>query len=109
MHPSGPGHYGVDDRGILAMVTPERLRRILTKMLDENEFLSPFGIRSLRNSTNNIHSFSMSKAANTGWTIYLPSRTAACSVATPTGVGTYLDACEHDDHPSPLEFPYVLR
>ncbi len=47
MHPSGPGHYGVDDRGILAMVTPERLRRILTKMLDENEFLSPFGIRSL--------------------------------------------------------------
>jgi hypothetical protein len=47
MHPTGPGHYGVDDRGILAMVNPERLRRILTKMLDENEFLSPYGIRSL--------------------------------------------------------------
>jgi hypothetical protein len=31
----------------MAMVTPERLRRILTKMLDENEFLSPYGIRSL--------------------------------------------------------------
>ena len=29
------------------MVTPERLRRILSKMLDENEFLSPYGIRSL--------------------------------------------------------------
>jgi len=47
MHPTGPGHFGVADRGILAMVTPERLRRILTKMLDENEFLGPYGIRSL--------------------------------------------------------------
>jgi hypothetical protein len=47
MHPTGPGHLGVADRGILAMVTPERLRRILSKMLDENEFLGPFGIRSL--------------------------------------------------------------
>jgi hypothetical protein len=47
MHPTGPGHLGVKERGILAMVTPERLRRILTKMLDENEFLGPYGIRSL--------------------------------------------------------------
>jgi hypothetical protein len=47
IHPTGPGHFGVADRGILAMVTPERLRRILTKMLDENEFLGPCGIRSL--------------------------------------------------------------
>jgi hypothetical protein len=47
IHPTGPGHLGVADRGILALVNPERLRRILTKMLDENEFLSPYGIRSL--------------------------------------------------------------
>ena len=47
MHPTGPGHFGVADRGILAMVTPERLRRILTTMLDENEFLGPYGIRAL--------------------------------------------------------------
>jgi hypothetical protein len=47
IHPTGPGHYGVAERGVLAMVTPERLRRILTKMLDENEFLSPYGIRAL--------------------------------------------------------------
>jgi hypothetical protein len=47
MHPTGPGHLGVADRGILAMVTPERLRRILSKMLDENEFMGPCGIRSL--------------------------------------------------------------
>ena len=47
MHPTGPGHFGVAERGIMALVNPERLRRILTKMLDENEFLSPYGIRSL--------------------------------------------------------------
>jgi hypothetical protein len=47
IHPTGPGHYGVADRGIIALVNPERLRRILAKMLDENEFMGPCGIRSL--------------------------------------------------------------
>jgi hypothetical protein len=47
IHPTGPGHYGVAERGIAAMVNPKRLRRILMKMLDENEFLGPYGIRSL--------------------------------------------------------------
>ncbi len=47
IHPTGPGHLGVADRGILALVNPERLRRILSKMLDENEFLCPYGIRSI--------------------------------------------------------------
>ncbi|HEU5165378.1 MAG TPA: glucosidase, partial [Chitinophagaceae bacterium] len=47
MHPTGPGHLGINDRGILALVNPDRLRRILTKMLDENEFLGPHGIRAL--------------------------------------------------------------
>jgi hypothetical protein len=47
MHPTGPGHLGVNQRGILALVTPERLRRILSRMLDEQEFLSPYGIRSI--------------------------------------------------------------
>jgi hypothetical protein len=47
IHKTGPGHMGVADRGIFALVNEERLRRILSKMLDENEFLSPYGIRSL--------------------------------------------------------------
>jgi len=37
----------VAERGIIALLNPLRLRRILSKMLDENEFLSPCGIRSL--------------------------------------------------------------
>jgi hypothetical protein len=47
LHPFGPEHYGVDGRGLSALVNQERLRRILTKMLDESEFLSPYGIRAL--------------------------------------------------------------
>jgi hypothetical protein len=47
MHPTGDSHRGANDRGILALVDPTRLRRILSKMLDEEEFLSPYGIRSL--------------------------------------------------------------
>jgi hypothetical protein len=47
IHPVGAAHFGVNERGVLALVSPERLRRILTKMLDENEFLSPHGIRAL--------------------------------------------------------------
>jgi hypothetical protein len=47
VHATGPGHYGVAERGIFALINEERLRRILLKMLDENEFLSPYGIRSI--------------------------------------------------------------
>ena len=47
IHPTGPGHLGYAGRGIAALVNPDRLRRILSRMLDENEFLSPHGIRAL--------------------------------------------------------------
>jgi hypothetical protein len=47
IHPTGPGHLGYGERGIAALVNPQRLRRILTRMLDEKEFLSPYGIRAL--------------------------------------------------------------
>lgn len=38
---------GVVDRRLTSILNEEKLRRVLSKMLDENEFLSPFGIRSL--------------------------------------------------------------
>src|SRR5207302_1957757 len=39
-----PGH---DRRRLLSVVSPDKLRKILERVLDEAEFLSPFGIRSL--------------------------------------------------------------
>ena len=47
IHATGRGHLGYAGRGIAALVNEDRLRRILTRMLDENEFLSPYGIRAL--------------------------------------------------------------
>ncbi len=47
IHITGPKNRGYADRGIAALVTEDRLRRILTRMLDEKEFLSPYGIRAL--------------------------------------------------------------
>jgi hypothetical protein len=47
IHPTGPNHRGEKERGILALMGPERLRRVLGYMLDENEFLGPHGIRSV--------------------------------------------------------------
>ena len=47
IHPTGVDHLGYGGRGIIALVNPQRLRRILSRMLDENEFFSPYGIRAL--------------------------------------------------------------
>jgi hypothetical protein len=38
---------GSGKRRLLSIVNPDQLRRVLKVMLDEKEFLSPFGIRSL--------------------------------------------------------------
>ena len=38
---------GVDDRILLSIFNEDKLRRVLTKLLDEKEFLSPYGIRAL--------------------------------------------------------------
>ncbi|HVM49975.1 MAG TPA: hypothetical protein VMU04_18240, partial [Candidatus Acidoferrum sp.] len=45
-----PMKTGNSDRRLGAIMDEAKLRRVLSKMLDENEFLSPFGIRSLSRS-----------------------------------------------------------
>ena len=47
IHPTGPEHMNSAGRTIAALVDADRLRRILSRMLDEQEFLSPYGIRSV--------------------------------------------------------------
>jgi hypothetical protein len=47
-------HGGQNDRLLLSILDEERLRGVLRLMLDENEFLSPYGIRAL--SRNHLES-----------------------------------------------------
>jgi len=42
-----PDKPGVEGRYLLSVLNEEKLRKILTKMLDEEQFLSQYGIRSL--------------------------------------------------------------
>ncbi len=41
------GRLGTDERALFSLVAPERLKRVLQRTLDEAEFLSPHGIRSI--------------------------------------------------------------
>jgi hypothetical protein len=72
IHPTGPGHLGVGERGILALVNSQRLRRILTKMLDEEEFLSPYGIRSI-SKFHQIHPYVFNTGGQEYRVDYLPA------------------------------------
>jgi hypothetical protein len=47
IHATTGGNLGHAGRGILGLVSQARLRRILTRMLDEAEFLGPHGVRAL--------------------------------------------------------------
>ena len=42
-----PAKIGLADRRLASILDEAKLRRVLAKMLDEKEFLSPYGIRSL--------------------------------------------------------------
>ena len=47
LHETGPGHLGVNSRGMFSLVNEARLRRILARVLDENEFLGAYGLRAI--------------------------------------------------------------
>ena len=57
-----PGRVGHGGRYLLALLNEDKLRRILRYMLDENEFLSPYGIRALsRYHRENPYTFSVGR------------------------------------------------
>jgi len=69
MHlPSQPGATG---RYMLSVFNEQKLRRVLAKMLDENEFLSPYGIRSL-SRYHQVHPFVFYHAGQEFRVEYLP-------------------------------------
>ena len=55
VHPAGPAHRNAAGRSISALVDAGRLRRILSRVLDEQEFLSPrMAFRRCRSGTSRI-------------------------------------------------------
>ena len=78
---------GVRGRRILSLVNEEKLRRILARMLDEERFLGPHGIRSIsRWHLDHPYTFDVHGAEHR--VQYGPAESpAACSAGTPTGAG----------------------
>jgi hypothetical protein len=73
--PGTPGHNG---RTLLAVLNEERLRRVLHRMLDEEEFLSPFGIRSL-SRFHRVHPFRFQVGERTYFVGYHPAESESDS------------------------------
>jgi hypothetical protein len=67
-----PRQIGVRDRLMLAILDQERLRRVLARLLDEREFLSPFGIRSL-SAQHRANPYRFSASGQTYEVRYLPA------------------------------------
>ncbi|QLG70743.1 hypothetical protein HG535_0A06850 [Zygotorulaspora mrakii] len=62
---------GVGERMLLSLVNEDRLKAILSRMLDETEFLSPYGIRSL-SKYHEEHPFEMNVHGEQYIVKYLP-------------------------------------
>ena len=79
---------GVQGRRILSLVNEDKLRRILARMLDEERFLGPHGIRSIsRWHLDQPYTFDVAGARVPRCSTSRPSRPPACSAATLTGAG----------------------
>jgi hypothetical protein len=70
--PTGEGYTGYGGRRLLSPVSKTRLERILGYLLDENEFLSPHGIRSL-SRYHKDHPFVFRVGGEAHFVSYLPA------------------------------------
>ena len=108
VHATGKDSLGVHDRGILALVNEQRLRRILARMLDENEFLSPYGLLALTASPRASLCFPREGHGIPG---QLPAgRVGHGHVRRQLELeGPHLDACQRADHPGADAILPLLR
>jgi hypothetical protein len=67
---------GVGERRLLAVVWPSRLKRILTALFDEAEFLSPHGIRAL-SRYHRDHPYSLTMGEQTYSIAYEPAESSS--------------------------------
>lgn len=67
---------GSEDRRLVALLTKERLIRILARMFDEQEFLSPHGIRSL-SKYHDTHPYHFTLSSETYTVSYDPSESTS--------------------------------
>ncbi len=73
LHPTGREHLGVGGRGIVALLNPDKLRRVLGRMLDEKEFLGPI-MESVRLSKYHLdHPYIFSMDGRENRVDYLPA------------------------------------
>jgi hypothetical protein len=66
------GEPRVSGRRIIAILDEDKLRRVLTRMLDEQEFLSPYGIRSV-SKYHSEHPFSINVRGEEYRVVYEPA------------------------------------
>ena len=78
---------GDGDRRLLSVVGRDRLRRVLKVMLDEDEFLSEYGIRALSRLHKDHHIYLTSTVPNIELTTNRPNRARCYSAETQTGAG----------------------
>ncbi len=67
-----PRQPGVSGRRLSSIMNEERLRRVLAKMLDEKEFLSPYGLRSV-SRYHADHPYAISAGGQVSQVSYLPA------------------------------------
>ncbi len=70
--PTAEGFVGYANRRLLSVLNREKLERVLSYLLDENEFLGPYGIRSL-SQYHRDHPFVFDVAGRTYDVSYLPA------------------------------------
>ena len=93
---------------LLGVVGVEHLTKLLAKLFDEGEFLSPYGLRALSAFHRDHPTSSRSTASGPASTTSRPSRPPGCSAGTPTGVAHLVPAQLPADQ-RPRALPPVLR